>query len=150
MQIPSKIIAMGCDHAGFYLKQKIKDILLDRGYMIEDFGTYSDESVDYPDFAHAVAKVVNDGFFERGILICGSGNGVNMTANKYRFVRAALCWNSEIAYFARLHNDANILSIPARYIDDEVAIETVKVFLNTDFEGGRHIPRIEKISMILQ
>lgn len=150
MQIPSKIIAIGCDHAGFNLKQKIKNLLLDQGYMIEDFGTYSDESVDYPDFAHAVAKVVNDGIFERGILICGSGNGMNITANKYRFVRAALCWNGEIAYFARLHNDANMLSLPARFIDEQVAIETVRVFLNTIFEGGRHIIRVEKISRILQ
>ncbi|MDP2424320.1 MAG: ribose 5-phosphate isomerase B [Bacteroidales bacterium] len=145
----SKRIAIGSDHAGFRLKEAIKDILLKNDYAIQDFGTYSNESVDYPDFTHPVAKGVNDGIFSWGIVICGSGNGANMTANKYRFVRAALCWNVEIAYLARLHNDANIIALPARFIAEEVALEAVKVFLATDFEGRRHCRRVEKISNLL-
>lgn len=142
----SKRVALGCDHAGFELKEIIINRLKARGILFHDFGTYSSESADYPDFAHAVAKSVNSGEFEKGILICGSGNGVNMTANKYPGVRAALCWNMEIARLARLHNDANILSLPGRFIDPEVALSALDAFLETDFEGGRHQIRVEKIS----
>jgi ribose 5-phosphate isomerase B len=141
----SKRVALGCDHAGFELKEIIINRLKDRGILFHDFGTYSTESTDYPDFAHAVAKSVNSGEFEKGILICGSGNGVSMTANKYPGVRAALCWNREIARLARLHNDANILSLPGRFIDPEVALSALDAFLETDFEGGRHQRRVEKI-----
>jgi ribose 5-phosphate isomerase B len=142
----SKILALGSDHAGFELKEIIINGLKARGIPFHDFGTYSNESTDYPDFAHAVAKSVNSGEFEKGILICGSGNGVNMTANKYPGIRAALCWNMEIARLARLHNDANILSLPGRFIDPEVALSALDAFLKTDFEGGRHQRRVEKIS----
>lgn len=141
----SKRVALGCDHAGFELKEIIINRLKDRGILFHDFGTFSTESTDYPDFAHAVAKSVNSGEFEKGILICGSGNGVSMTANKYPGVRAALCWNREIARLARLHNDANILSLPGRFIDPEVALSALDAFLETDFEGGRHQRRVEKI-----
>jgi len=141
----SKRMALGSDHAGFELKEIIMNGLKARGIAFHDFGTYSSESTDYPDFAHAVAKSVNSGEFEKGILICGSGNGVNMTANKYPGVRAALCWNKEIARLARLHNDANILSLPGRFIDPEVALSALDAFLETDFEGGRHQRRVEKI-----
>jgi ribose 5-phosphate isomerase B len=141
----SKRVALGCDHAGFELKEIIINRLKDKGILFHDFGTYSTESTDYPDFAHAVAKSVNSGEFEKGILICGSGNGVSMTANKYPGVRAALCWNREIARLARLHNDANILSLPGRFIDPEVALSALDAFLETDFEGGRHQRRVEKI-----
>lgn len=144
----SKILALGSDHAGFELKEIIINGLKARGISFHDFGTYSTESTDYPDFAHAVAKSVNNGEFEKGILICGSGNGVSMTANKYPGVRAALCWNREIARLARLHNDANILSLPGRFIDSEVALSALDVFLETDFEGGRHQRRVEKICRI--
>lgn len=143
-----KILALGSDHAGFELKEKIIDGLKARGISFHDFGTYSTESTDYPDFAHAVAQSVNNGEYKFGIVICGSGNGVNMTANKYPGVRAALCWNEEIARLARLHNDANILSLPGRFIDNETALNALDVFLKTEFEGGRHQRRVEKISRL--
>lgn len=141
-----KTLALGSDHAGFELKEYLKKYLIDNGFDIIDFGTYSDKSVDYPDFAHPVASAINDNDFERGILICGSGNGVSIVANKYRNVRAALCWKSELAVLARQHNNANILSLPARFISTTEAIKTVDLFLNTPFEGGRHQTRIDKIS----
>ena len=144
-----KKLALGCDHAGFVLKQEIIEWLKSNGLFFHDFGTFSEESANYADFAHAVAKSVHDGKFERGILICGSGNGVNMTANKYPKVRSALCWNTEIAMLARMHNDANIIALPARYIETEEAVKAVDTFLKTDFEGGRHSIRVEKISQIL-
>lgn|ERR1035437_337781 len=142
-----KILALGSDHAGFELKEFIKKYLIDKGFEVIDFGTNSIESVDYPDFAHPVASAVNDKDFERGILICGSGNGVSIVANKYPNVRAALCWTSELAVLARQHNNANILSLPARFISTDEAIKTVDLFLNTPFEGGRHQTRIDKISL---
>lgn len=141
-----KHIHIGSDHAGFGLKSQIIDYLKDQ-YELEDHGTYSEESTDYPDYGHRVAAQINkqkDG--ELGILICGSGNGISMTANKYENVRCALCWNSEIAELARLHNDANILSLPARFITIEEAKSIVDIFLKTDFEGGRHQKRVDKIA----
>jgi ribose 5-phosphate isomerase B len=139
-------LALGSDHAGFKLKEEIIRYLVSNEIQFHDFGTYSDESTDYPIFANAVAHAVNNGSFARGILICGSGNGVNMTANKYPEVRAALCWNVEIARLARLHNDANILSLPGRFIEAGEAIKALEAFLKTDFEGGRHAARVKKIS----
>lgn len=145
----NKKIALGSDHAGFILKKKIINELKIKEIPFYDYGTFSEESSDYPDFAHAVAKAVNDGEYERGIVICGSGNGVNITANKYPNVRAALCWNEELAKLARLHNNANILSLPARFIEVKEALKALDAFLNTDFEGGRHMRRVEKISQLL-
>ena len=139
-------LPIGCDHAGFKYKQPIIDFLKEQGYEVEDYGTMSLDSVDYPDFAHPVSKAVNDGEFEKGILICGSGQGVAMTANKYEHVRAALVWQAPIATFARTHNDANIICLPARFISEEQAKEFVDIFLNTAFEGGRHSRRRDKIS----
>lgn len=144
-----EILALGCDHAGFILKEYLKTKLAENGYTVKDFGTYSDESVDYPDFAHKVAHEVQTGNIKRGILICGSGNGVNITANKYSNVRSALCWNEEISRLARLHNDANIIALPARFIEKELTWKILNVFLNTDFEGGRHLRRVEKIKDII-
>lgn len=140
-----KKIAIASDHAGFKLKEVIKDYLLKLNYEVDDKGTFSEDSVDYPDFAHKVGFDVDRGLVETGIVICGSGNGVNMTVNKYAGVRSALCWNSEIAHLARLHNDANILALPARFITTEEALRCVDAFLNTDFEGGRHVNRVKKI-----
>lgn len=137
-------IGIASDHAGYALKEAIKNHF----DFIEftDFGTDSDASVDYPDFAHPLAEAVVNGDCEYGISICGSGNGINMTVNKYSEIRAALCWNVELAELARQHNDANILSLPARFVDEDTALEMVKVFLQTPFEGGRHQKRIDKIN----
>lgn len=142
-----KLIALGADHAGYAYKETLKEWLLQNGMQVKDFGTNTSESVDYPDFAHPVAQAVEHGECEKGILICGSGNGVAMTANKHVHIRAALCWNSEIARLARLHNDANIICLPARFVSLQDAIEMVKVFLETSFEGGRHVRRIQKICL---
>ena len=139
-------IAIGSDHAGYDLKQKIKEHLKINSFDIEDFGPYSDERADYPDYAHPVASAIELKNADLGILICGSGNGINMTANKHQEVRSALCWREDIAEMARLHNNANIIALPARYISEEVAINCVDIFLKTDFEGGRHATRVEKIS----
>ena len=141
-------IPIGSDHGGFELKEFVRDKLLKEGYNLKDFGTFSDKSVDYPDFIHPVAKLVNEGMVRFGIIICGSGQGANMTANKYPNVRAALCWDIEQTKLTRLHNNANILSLPGRFIDFNLAVEMIKTFLNTEFEGGRHIPRINKIASI--
>lgn len=138
-------ISIGNDHAGTAYKNKIIAFLEESGYDIVNHGTDSENSVDYPDFVHPVAKDVSEGEATFGIIICGSGNGANMTANKHQKVRSALCWMKEIAVLARQHNDANILSIPARYTSMEQAVEMVKVFLETEFEGGRHINRVNKI-----
>jgi len=144
-----KIIGMASDHGGFALKEFIKNKLSENGYEIKDFGTHSEESVDYPDYIHPVASEVNKGLLKRAIIMCGSGNGAQMTANKYPNVRAALCWNEELARLARQHNDANILSLPGRFIEFELAWKMVKIFLNTAFEGGRHLRRIKKIPQVL-
>ena len=142
----SEIIPIASDHAGYELKEKVKQFLLSKNIEPKDFGTFSSESVDYPDYAHKVGAAINRNEYKRGIVICGSGNGVQMTVNKYPGVRCALCWNEEIASLARQHNDANILSLPARFIPEELALRIVDIFLNTDFEGGRHQRRVEKIS----
>ena len=141
----SKVIPMACDHAGFELKEFLKSTLTERGLEIKDFGTYSSDSVDYPDMIHPLAKEINDGNFEFGIIMCGSANGVSMVANKYQNVRCALCWQEEIAQLAKQHNNANIISLPARFISKEKALSIVDAYLNTEFEGGRHQKRVEKI-----
>jgi ribose 5-phosphate isomerase B len=140
-----QIIPIGSDHGGFKMKQFLIEKLSKEGFEFKDYGTFSEASVDYPDFIHPVAKAVNDREFEKGIVICGSGQGANMTANKYQNIRSALCWNLEQTELTRLHNDANIMAIPGRFIEFEIAVEMVKKFFTTDFEGGRHIKRIEKI-----
>ena len=145
-----EIIAMACDHAGFELKEVVKKHLSDLGYDVKDYGTNSSESVDYPDFAHQLGYAINSGEYKRGIVICGSGNGVQITVNKYPGVRCALCWNTEIAHLGRQHNDCNVVSLPARFIPQETALQIVDEFLNTPFEGGRHQRRVEKISKIIK
>lgn len=139
-------IAIAADHAGYHLKDTIKEYLFSKGYQIKDFGTNSDQSCDYPDFAHPLAKAINDGVYKLGILICGSANGVNITANKHQNVRSALCWNVEVAKLARQHNNANVVALPSRFISKELAIEIVEAFVSTDFEGGRHANRVNKIA----
>ncbi len=138
-------IGIACDHAGYDFKEKLKNELEKEGYKIKDYGTYSNESTDYPDYAHPLANAIEKGKHKFGITLCGSGNGINMTSNKHQGVRAALCWNVEISELARLHNDANICSLPARFIDYNLAKDIVSKFLSTKFEGGRHKKRIEKI-----
>lgn len=137
-------IAIGGDHAGFSYKQKFLQKL--RVKELKDFGTYSADSVDYPDFAHPVASAVESGEFDLGILICGSANGVAITANKHQGIRAAICWNEELASLARKHNNANIVCIPERFISFELAEKIVETFFTTEFEGGRHANRVNKIS----
>jgi len=141
----TQILALGSDHAGFGLKIFLTEWLTLNGYTFYDFGTFSAESVDYPDFAHQVAASVNNGSYPRGLLICGSGNGVCMTANKYQGIRAGLCWNSEQAELTRRHNNANILCLPGRFISNDEAVKALTLFLDTDFEGGRHQQRVDKI-----
>lgn len=138
-------IAIGSDHAGFELKEKLKKYLTGKEFEIKDFGTYSNQSVDYPDYAHPLAIAVEKKEFNYGILLCGSGNGVSITANKHQGIRCALCWNEEIAKLARLHNDANILALPARFIEEAEAQKCVDIFLSINFEGGRHEKRVKKI-----
>ena len=137
-------IAIGADHAGFTYKQAIKQYL--QVMELKDFGTYNTDSVDYPDFAHPVAEAVERGDYDFGILVCGSANGVAITANKHQGIRAAICWNPELAVLARQHNNANILCIPARFVSIDEAEEIVEAFMSTDFEGGRHANRVDKIS----
>ncbi|MFC2102347.1 ribose 5-phosphate isomerase B [Bacteroidota bacterium] len=147
---PHGIIAIGSDHAGFIMKEYLKKIVSGWGYELKDFGTYSEESMDYPDPIHPLASAIEHGEYTRGIIICGSGNGVAMVANKYPHVRAALCWKEEIAKLARQHNDANVISIPARFVSNVLAADLVHLFLTTDFEGGRHERRVNKISATIQ
>jgi ribose 5-phosphate isomerase B len=142
-----KKIAIGCDHAGYDLKEKVKKFLKDHNYEVTDKGTHSADSVDYPDFAHAVANEVEKGNVEMGILLCGSANGVAIAANRHHGVRAAICWNNEITLLARKHNNANVLCLPSRFISPEQANEMTDVFLNTEFEQGRHLKRVQKIDM---
>jgi|TARA_R100000479_G_scaffold165252_1_gene104483 ribose 5-phosphate isomerase B len=139
-------IAIGNDHAGTDYKNSISNYLQSEGYEVINYGTDSEESVDYPDFVHPVADDVENAKVDFGIIICGSGNGANMTANKHQKVRSALCWTKEITALAREHNDANVLSIPARFTSEPQALEMVKTFLTTKFEGGRHQRRVEKIA----
>ena len=141
-----KIIPIGADHAGFELKEKIIGYLTEKGYELKDFGCYSTDSIDYPDFGHPVAQMVEENEGMLGILICGSGNGISMTANKHQGVRSALCWKKELAELARQHNNANIITLPARFITEEEGAEMVDVFLSTEFEGGRHQNRVNKIA----
>jgi ribose 5-phosphate isomerase B len=140
-----EVIAIGSDHAGFCVKEFLKGKLSEWGFGVADFGTTSEASVDYPDMIHPLAKAVNDGAYARGIILCGSGNGVAMVANKYPHVRAALCWKKEVAVLARQHNNANILALPARFINNREAEELTRLFLDTAFEGGRHEKRVNKI-----
>ncbi|PWK26789.1 ribose 5-phosphate isomerase B [Arcicella aurantiaca] len=141
----SKKIAIGGDHAGFEYKAELIKVLTAEGYEVKDFGPYSNASCDYADFAHPLASAVENQEFRCGILLCGSANGVAMTANKHQKIRAGLAWNVEVASLVRLHNDANVLCIPARFVTLEEAIEIMNVFLETDFEGGRHQLRIDKM-----
>lgn len=139
------VIGLASDHAGFDAKSYIEKILKNRNLRYIDFGTYSSESCDYADFAHPMALAVEGGECHLGIAICGSGNGINMTMNKHQGIRAALCWNPEMAFLARAHNDANVLSLPGRLLGEDELLEIVKVFLSTPFEGGRHERRVKKI-----
>lgn len=138
-------IAIGSDHAGYVYKEKLVKYLTDKSFEVQDFGTFSTDSVDFPDFAHPTAEAVETGKAEFGILLCGSGQGVNITANKHQGVRSALCWNTDIARLSRQHNNANIIALPARFVSYEYAVEMINVFLETKFEGGRHENRVGKI-----
>ena len=139
-------ILVSNDHAGVQLKNEVKSFLEDKGYVVENLGDNSGESVDYPDIIHPLAKEISENKEKKGIIMCGTGNGVSMVANKYEGVRAGLCWSKEIAELIRKHNDANVLSLPARFISTKEALEIVQAFLDTDFEdGGRHERRVEKI-----
>lgn len=142
----NKIIAIGGDHAGFAYKERLLNKLKEEGFEVKDFGPSSENSVDYPDFAHPLSEFVGSAQAKLGILICGSGNGVAMTANKHEDIRAALCWNKELAALSRQHNNANVLCIPSRFVSFEVAEEMVDTFMETAFEGGRHNTRVNKIS----
>ncbi len=138
-------IAIASDHAGYKMKQHLLGFLKKKGHELKDFGAFTDESSDYPDFAHPLALAVENREFDLGISLCGSGNGINITANKYSGIRSAICWDEEIAKLAREHNNANICALPARFINNRKAEKILDVFLTTDFEGGRHQRRIEKI-----
>ena len=138
-------ILVSNDHAGVQLKNEVKSFLEDKGYVVENLGDNSGESVDYPDIIHPLAKEISENKDKKGIIMCGTGNGVSMVANKYEGVRAGLCWSKEIAALIRKHNDANVLSLPARFLSIKEALEIVEVFLETDFEGGRHERRVDKI-----
>lgn len=149
MQIGSKIVKMkifiGSDHAGFNYKEAVKDHLINAGIEVEDCGTFTEASCDYPDYAHAVAKLVESTTSAMGVLVCGSANGVAITANKHAGIRAAICWEKEIAILARSHNDANIICLPSRFVTIDAALEMVDAFVATAFEGGRHATRVGKI-----
>jgi ribose 5-phosphate isomerase B len=138
-------IAIGSDHAGFNNKEAIKDHIQQTGHDVDDLGTFTEASCDYPDYAHAVANAVEEGKADFGVLVCGSANGVAITANKHAGIRAAICWEKEIAVLARAHNNANIICIPARFVSTDAALEMVDKFLSTPFEGGRHQTRVGKI-----
>ena len=139
-------IAFACDHAAFEVRKSIFDLLESRGFQVLDFGTEGSDSVDYPDHVHPFAKAIVDKEAELGILVCGSGNGVAMTANKYQDIRAALCWNKNVAELSRQHNNANVIALPARFASEKELLEMIEVFLDTDFEGGRHERRVGKIA----
>ena len=142
----TKLIAIGSDHGGYELKEFLVNKMSAAGYQLKDFGCNSTASVDYPDIIHPLAEAINNNVYEKGIIICGSGQGAQMTANKHKLVRAALCSDLEQTELTRRHNDANVLSLPGRFIDFDLAYKMVEVFLNTDFEGGRHKLRVDKIS----
>jgi ribose 5-phosphate isomerase B len=139
-------IALGADHAGFELKEHLKQLLEIKGYHVRDFGTHSADAADYADFAHPVSFAVEKKEFDLGLLVCGSANGVAMTANKHQGIRAAICWTEELAQLARQHNDANVLCLPARFVSPDLAEKIVDRFLSSQFEGGRHERRVNKIS----
>ena len=139
-------IVIGADHAGYEYKCFLKDFFIEKGYQVTDFGTYSKESVDYPDYIHPVASFIEEGKSDLGVILCGSGNGAAITANKYKKVRAALIWNKQIAYLAKSHNNANIISIPAHFIEKDLLLDMISTFLEAKFEKGRHQIRINKIS----
>jgi ribose 5-phosphate isomerase B len=141
-----KRIAIGGDHAGFEYKRKLVDKLTIQGFDVKDFGPFTDASVDYPDHVHPLCEAVEKSEFDLGILICGSGNGVAITANKHQGIRAALCWNEDLSALARLHNNANVIALPARFVEYELVEKMVATFINTGFEGGRHQVRVSKIS----
>ena len=150
LKIKSKKVklAVVSDHAGFFIKEKIVEFLVKEQYEVKDFGCFSAETaVDYPDYGHPLAHAVAVGEYDFGISVCGTGNGINMTVNKHQGIRGALCWSEEISRLARAHNDANICSLPGRFISESEALLIVRTFLNTSFEGGRHIPRVEKIPL---
>ncbi|MFN3939927.1 MAG: ribose 5-phosphate isomerase B [Chitinophagales bacterium] len=140
-----KVIAIGCDHAGFHMREMLIPFLVENGFQVKDFGTFSEESVDYPDFVHPVAKSIETGESDLGVLICGSANGVAITANKHKNIRAAIAWKDELAALARQHNNANIICLPARFITTEEALQFTLTFMQTPFEGGRHQRRVDKI-----
>lgn len=141
-----QIIAIGSDHAGFEYKEQLAKFLEAKGYRVKDMGVYENKSADYPDFAHPVSYAVEKREVSSGVLVCGSGNGVAITANKHQGIRAALCWRNDIAKLARQHNNANIICLPSRFVGVEEAKEMVETFLSTEFEGGRHQTRVDKIS----
>lgn len=145
MNLPNKI-AIGCDHAGYEYKDVIKEFLISKNVEVQDFGTNGPESVDYPDYVHPLCDYIEAEKCDFGILLCGSSNGVAITANKHAGIRAAICWENEISSLARQHNDANVICLPARFISLEDAIQFVETFLTTEFEGGRHQRRVDKIS----
>jgi len=140
-------LAIACDHAGYNTKELLLKWLADKGFVVKDFGTYSEKSCDYPDYAHPMADAVEKKEYDLGISLCGSGNGINMVANKHQGIRSALCWKPELADLARQHNDANICALPARFVSFNEAKEIVTAFLTAEFEGGRHQRRIEKIPL---
>jgi ribose 5-phosphate isomerase B len=146
MELIMDIIPIASDHAGFSMKEYIKKNLEQDGYTFEDYGTVSDDPVDYPDMIHPLAKDIDNRKYKKGIAICGSGNGAAIVANKYRNVRAALCWEKEIVSLARRHNDSNVIVLPARFISNREALKFVKIFFSTSFEGGRHKRRVDKIT----
>lgn len=141
------VVGMAADHAGYELKEFLKEILINKGYTVKDFGTNSTESMDYPDVAHPLANALEQKSVDFGVAMCGSANGISMTLNKHQGVRAAICWNAELAQLAKEHNDANILSLPARFISKEEATEILEAYLNAEFQGGRHSRRVEKIAI---
>lgn len=141
----TKKVGMASDHAGFQMKEYLKSLLHDKGYEVVDFGAYSSDSMDYPDTAHPLARAVENKEVDFGIALCGSGNGISMTLNKHQGIRAALCWTPELGALAKQHNNANILSLPARFITEEMARDIVKAYITAEFEGGRHQRRIDKI-----
>ena len=147
-KLKNKTIALASDHAGYEKKQVIKHFLEKEGIEYKDFGCHSNESCDYPEFAHAIAHAIDVGEYECGITFCGSGQGINITANKHQNVRSGLCWNVEIAKLAKEHNNANICAIPARFVTNDEAIEIVKAYFKAEFEGGRHQIRIDKIAVL--
>lgn len=146
-KIVGKTIAIASDHAGFDKKQVIIRFFEENGISYKDFGCYSSENCDYPDFGHLIAEAIDRGDYEQGITFCGSGQGISITANKHQNVRSGVCWNAEIGALAKQHNNANICAIPSRFVTDEETVEIVKAYLNAEFEGGRHARRISKIPL---